>query len=117
MILKRVFRFEAAHQLPDYPGKCRRFHGHSYRMTVFLKLPVDPESGLAMDFAEIQRIVDQNVISKLDHQNLNEIIDNPTSERLIMWIWDQLEGKLNGIYELELSETESSSVIYRKHDP
>ncbi len=113
MILKRRFKFEAAHQLPEYKGKCQRFHGHSYRLVVSLKLPVDPKSGLSMDFEEIQNIVEQEVISQVDHQNLNEVVDNPTSERIIQWIWDQLEGKLRGLIEIELAETENSSVVFR----
>ncbi len=113
MILKRRFKFEAAHQLPKYEGKCKRFHGHSYRLIVSLKLPVDSETGLSMDFQEIQNIVAHEVISKVDHQNLNEVVDNPTSEKLVQWIWNQLEGKLNGLYEIELAETENSSVLYR----
>ncbi len=116
MILKRIFRFEAAHQLPKYEGKCKRFHGHSYKLIVSLDLPVDSETGLSMDFQEIQRIVEHAVISKVDHQNLNEIVENPTSERLTLWIWNQLEGKLEGLYEIELAETEHSSVIYRKEN-
>lgn len=114
MILKRVFKFEAAHQLPKYEGKCQKFHGHSYHLIVSLKLPVDAETGLSMDFQEIQKIVNQAVITKVDHQNLNEVLDNPTSERLVQWIWEQLETELKGLYELELAETENSSVVYRK---
>lgn len=114
MILKRLFKFEAAHQLPKYKGKCQKFHGHSYRLIVSLKLPVDSETGLSMDFQEIQKVVEQAVITRMDHQNLNEVIDNPTSERLVQWIWNQLERKLKGLFELELAETENSSVVYRK---
>lgn len=113
MILKRRFKFEAAHQLPKYKGKCQRFHGHSYQLMVSLELPVDPESGLSMDFQEIQNIVEQEVISRVDHQNLNDVVDNPTSERLVQWIWDRLERKLRGLNEIELAETENSSVVYR----
>jgi len=113
MILKRTFRFEAAHQLPDYPGKCRKLHGHGYRLIVSVTLPVDPQTGLSMDFAEIENIVKESVITKIDHQNLNDIIENPTSERMVIWIWKQLEGKLKGLCELELAETEHSSVVHR----
>lgn len=114
MILKRKFKFEAAHRLPKYKGKCKKIHGHSYRLIVSLKLPVDSETGLSMDFQEIQKIVEVAVIARVDHQNLNEIVSNPTSEQLIAWIWEQLEGKLSGLYEIELSETENSSVVYSK---
>ncbi len=116
MILKRTFRFEAAHSLPNYDGKCRTLHGHGYRLIVFVRLPVDPASGFSMDFMEIKRIIDENVITKIDHKHLNDIIENPTSERLVAWIWDQLEGKLQGLHEIELAETENSSVIYRREE-
>jgi len=116
MILKRTFRFDAAHRLPGYPGKCRRLHGHGYRLIISLTLPVNPETGLSMDFTEIKKIVERNVISKIDHQNLNDVIENPTSERVVTWVWKQLEKKLKGLHEIELAETEHSSVIYRKKE-
>ena len=51
MIVRRSFDFEAAHQLPHHPGKCRELHGHSYRLVVSVNRPVDGHSGMAIDFS------------------------------------------------------------------
>ena len=50
----KIFGFEAAHYLPNVPAghKCRRMHGHSFRVEVYVAGPVDPATGWVMDFAE-----------------------------------------------------------------
>ena len=109
----RQFGFEAAHRLPDYPGPCRDLHGHSYRLNVSVEGPIDPDSGLVIDFSELKRVVVQEVIDHFDHANLNDHLPNPTAENLAVWIWDKLAPTLPGLVEIELHETEKCSVIYR----
>jgi 6-pyruvoyltetrahydropterin/6-carboxytetrahydropterin synthase len=111
--VRRRFGFEAAHRLPRHPGKCRELHGHSFSLVVTVERPVDASSGLALDFGELKRIVEAEVIERLDHRFLNELIDNPTAERIAVWIWDRLAPALPGLEEIELYETRRSSVIYR----
>ena len=53
MIVRRRFDFEAAHRLPRHPGKCRELHGHSYRLVVAVERPVDPDSGMVIDFGDL----------------------------------------------------------------
>lgn len=113
MRVRRTFEFEAAHALPRHPGKCRRPHGHSYRLIVTVVRTLDPESGLAVDFADLKAVVRSEVVDRLDHENLNDIIENPTAEEIARWIWRRLEGPLLGLEEIELFETRSCSVIYR----
>ena len=52
MIVRRRFEFEAAHRLPNHPGKCRELHGHSYGLFVKVDRPVDDTSGMAIDFSD-----------------------------------------------------------------
>lgn len=113
MIVRRRFEFEAAHELPHHPGKCRNLHGHSYRLLVSVDRPVDPASGLAIDFGELKRIVNETVVAALDHRYVNEIIDNPTAENMAVWIWQRLSDVLADLVEVELFETRSCSVVYR----
>ena len=114
--LTRDYRFEAAHSLPHVPPehKCRRIHGHSYRIEVVIEGDVDPELGWVMDFAEIDRWVTP-VIKQLDHRYLNDLsgLANPTSEVLAGWIWQHLAPKLPLMVELSVSETPSSRCTYR----
>ena len=113
MIVRRSFDFEAAHKLPHHPGKCRELHGHSYRLVVSVDRPVDPDSGLAIDFADLKQIVRTQVVDVLDHKYVNDLIDNPTAEVMAVWIWQRLENELTGMVEIELHETRNWSVVYR----
>lgn len=113
MRVKRSFTFEAAHRLPHHPGKCRELHGHSYRLVVTVDRPVDPMSGLAIDFSELKEIVRREVVDRLDHRYVNDLIDNPTAEVMAAWIWRRLVEALAGLDEVELWETESCAVVYR----
>ena len=63
MLLCRDFKFDAAHNLIHYHGKCERLHGHTYRLRVTLEGTPDSE-GMICDFAELKRIVNDLVISK-----------------------------------------------------
>src|SRR5882724_7285123 len=100
MEIFREFTFEAAHRLPHVPHghKCARLHGHSYRVTVHVEGPVEPDTGWVMDFGDLKTAFEP-VRKQLDHYYLNEIegLDNPTSEILAAWIWDRLTAGLPGL--------------------
>ncbi len=109
MRVTRTFGFEAAHHLPGYDGKCARVHGHSYMLHVTVDAPVG-DDGLAMDFVDIKRIVEERVIDRLDHRDLNEIIEQPSAENIAIWSWNEL-GELP-LTEIRVQETPSCWVTY-----
>jgi len=115
MEIFKQFKFEAAHWLPGVPEghKCRRMHGHSYRVKVVVRGMPDAVTGMVLDFAELTRVCGP-VIDGLDHRVLNEIegLENPTAERLAVWIWDQVEGVVPGLTRVEVLETANSGVVY-----
>lgn len=111
--MRRRFDFEAAHELPNHPGKCRQLHGHSYRLVVSVDRPVEPNSGMAIDFSDLKQVVRAEVVDRLDHRYLNDLIENPTAEVLARWIWERLSVPLDGLCEIELHETRNCSVVYR----
>lgn len=113
MRVKRVFDFEAAHVLPGHPGKCRRLHGHSYRLAVTVDRPVDPVTGLAIDFSELKAIVHREAVDALDHRYVNDVIETPSAENIAVWIWGRLHPALSGLVEIELWETRRCAVVYR----
>jgi 6-pyruvoyltetrahydropterin/6-carboxytetrahydropterin synthase len=118
--IRKQFAFEAAHVLPHHAGKCSRLHGHSYRLEVTIAGALQsagPASGMVMDFDDLSRIVRTNVIEPLDHRLLNDVLDNPTSERIVLWIWQQLAHELPAIAELALWETATSGALLRRGDP
>ncbi len=114
--LAKEFAFEAAHRLPRAPKghKCRRLHGHSYRVTVVVAGPVDPEKGWLMDYGEISSACGK-VVKALDHRTLNKIagLENPTAEVLSRWLWEQLRGPLAGLSAVTVHETCTAGCTYR----
>jgi 6-pyruvoyltetrahydropterin/6-carboxytetrahydropterin synthase len=94
-------------------------HGHSYRLEVAVRGPLrsrGPARGMIEDFDRIERIVKDRVLDLLDHQNLNEFIENPTVENIVLWIWKRLAGKLLNLDELVLWETASACAVLRRPD-
>jgi 6-pyruvoyltetrahydropterin/6-carboxytetrahydropterin synthase len=113
MIVRRSYSFEASHQLPQHPGKCANLHGHSYRFVVEVSGDLDPVQGLVIDFWDLDKIVHEAVLDRVDHQHLNEVIENPTAEWIAIWIWRQLRPALEGLESVELFEVEGASALYR----
>jgi len=91
----KIFRFDAAHWLPNYEGKCVNLHGHSWTLEVELEGPVDSWTGMVTDFASLKDTVVNLVISKIDHTCLNDFIHNPTCENLLDWILIELDPIFN----------------------
>jgi 6-pyruvoyltetrahydropterin/6-carboxytetrahydropterin synthase len=113
--LERTFRFEAAHLLPHVPEghKCRRLHGHSFRVDVAVRGPVDPATGWLIDYADLGEAF-RPIRERLDHHYLNEIdgLANPTSEVLAAWIWERLAPRLPELWRLTVHETCNSRCVY-----
>jgi 6-pyruvoyltetrahydropterin/6-carboxytetrahydropterin synthase len=116
MEIWKEFGFEAAHLLPNVPDghKCKRLHGHSYRVRIVVEGEVDPKLGWVIDFADIATAFEP-IRKQLDHYYLNEIegLENPTSEELARWIWKRIEGALPMLSRVEVSETCTSACVYR----
>jgi 6-pyruvoyltetrahydropterin/6-carboxytetrahydropterin synthase len=136
-IITREFRFEAAHHLPGHRGKCRRPHGHSYRLQVSLRGPINDapgqsDDGMVIDFEDLKHMVDATILERLgpmvprgssarpiesggmDHNDLNDLTGiRTTAENLVHWIWDSLVA--GGVadhllYRIRLWETDHGFV-------
>lgn len=68
------------------------------------------------DFDRIERIVGEQVVDALDHQNLNDFMENPTAEQIVLWIWQRLERSLPRLDELVLWETQTSCAVLHRSD-
>ncbi len=90
MFVTKEFTFDSAHFLTNYYGKCERVHGHTFRLQVTVEGKVQ-SNGLVIDFVVLKRIVKKHVLDKLDHHLLNDVVENPSAERVIVWIWDRLK--------------------------
>ncbi len=116
MDIYKEFIFEAAHLLPNVPAghKCGRLHGHSFRVQIHVSGDVDPHSGWIMDFGDIKAAF-KPIYERLDHYYLNDIpgLENPTSEVLVRWIWNELKPVLPSLSRILIQETCTSGCIYQ----
>jgi 6-pyruvoyltetrahydropterin/6-carboxytetrahydropterin synthase len=116
MELRKSFQFEAAHLLPHLPAthKCRRLHGHSFKVEIVVAGECDAKLGWLMDYAEIKSVFSP-IWEKLDHQYLNEIpgLENPSSDIIAAWIWRQLKPQLPLLVEVMVAETCTAQAVYR----
>ncbi len=97
------------------------WHGHNYEVDVTVEGEVDPETGYVLDLKELKAILEDRVVSDLDHRNLNLDVPwmaglNPTTENLVVAIWDRVVDGLPDDLELAkivLWETPRNYVEYR----
>ena len=91
-----TFSFESAHKLTKVPPdhKCRRLHGHSYRGEVTISGETD-ERHFVMDYAELRDHIIGPLVEKVDHQNINEVLNlETTSENLCGWFAQRIHHSL-----------------------
>jgi 6-pyruvoyltetrahydropterin/6-carboxytetrahydropterin synthase len=84
--------FAAAHFLKDYHGKCENLHGHNYKVYVHVSGTQLDEGGMLLDFSILKKAL-KKVLASIDHTNLNDISffkDNPSAERIAVYIYDSL---------------------------
>ena len=112
----RNFRFHSARHLPNLEDShiCKRIHGHTFNLTVHIRGNIDPNTGFIIDFFDIDEIVNSKIISIIDHKLLNEIkgLENPTSEHLTKWIWNNLKHTMNGLSKIVLSEDHGTGIEF-----
>ena len=134
--ITKQFSFEMAHALRNYDGLCRNIHGHSYKMDITLAgqpLQDDssPKNGMVMDFGDLKKLVNEEIISLLDHalvlnaktdaqlvdvlkQNYEKIVTvdfQPTTENLLEFIAAKIQSRLPNDVKLScvrLRETDTS---------
>ena len=129
-ILSRRETFSASHRLHSAElsdeenrtlfGKCNRpnGHGHNYVLNVLVKGDINTKTGLVMNLSDLQAIILQHVVDKVDHRHLNLDVPefktlNPTTENFSVVIWNWLKPHLGELlYEIRLHETENNIAIY-----
>jgi 6-pyruvoyltetrahydropterin/6-carboxytetrahydropterin synthase len=95
MKVAREFTFDSAHFILDDKGSpCEEPHGHTYRLRIVVEGPVRPD-GMVVDFTEIKRVVNEQVMPYVDHKDLNKLLKNPTAENIARWIYEALSDKFN----------------------
>jgi len=131
--LIRREHFSAAHRLflPEYTdeenfevfGKCSNpnWHGHNYILFVTVKGEPDAKTGLVVHLRHVSKLIDEKILNKVDHKNLNLEVDFlagkvPTSENVAIGIWNELYAdirKLGGILHcVRLEQSENNIIEY-----
>ena len=113
-IAKR-FTFDAAHHIDTMPDnhKCRRMHGHTYEVEVELRGPAQAD-GMVMSYEDLADVWSR-LHDKLDHRVLNEVpgLEVPTTEALVLWLFDHLVALLGGALLQAVTVRESSTTWAR----
>jgi len=104
--IQKRLEISASHKLIlDYESKCQNIHGHNWNIIVYCKSEILNQNGMVVDFTEIKK----KIHSKLDHQNLNDILSfNPTAENIAKWITKQIKT----CYKCSVQESEGNTAIY-----
>ena len=127
----RKAHFNAAHRLfnplwddkqnKEIFGVCSNpnYHGHNYDLIVKVSGEIDPETGYVIDMNILKEIIEEVVVKRYDHKNLNlDIVDfkdvNPTAENIAVAIWNLLRAKIDSKLGINvvLYETERNFVEY-----
>lgn len=105
-------------------GKCANpnWHGHNYNLLVTIKGEVTQETGYLMDLKDLKVIINDYVIEKLDHKNINLDVDfmkgkMASTELLTIEIFNQLKNPVEQhqgvlLHSVKLYETENNSAEY-----
>lgn len=129
--VSRKAHFNAAHRLynPNWSnekndavfGLCNNanYHGHNYNLVVSVTGEIDPETGYVIDMKILKEIINQKVVEKMDHKNLNLDVPEfknliPTAENIVIVCYNLIKKVLPENLELhiQLFETERNSVSY-----
>jgi hypothetical protein len=98
----------ASHSLKlSYQSKCENLHGHNWIITIYCRSKELNEDGMVVDFTHIK----EKVMSRLDHQNLNEVLPfNTTAENIAHWVCEQVPY----CYRVEVQESEGNIAVYEE---
>ena len=125
MILHKTFEFDAGHRLVHHPGQCHNYHGHRYKVEVWVKGAPDSRSGMVEDFSTIKAVIadryDHNFIFNREDPALDVVSKNqkkapvlldgePTVENIVQDMVRLLQGTFQHgkVRRLRVWETASS---------
>ena len=119
-IVSKTVEFDSAHFLSDYNGKCNNLHGGRYKLTVYIKGPINPDTGMVVDFTYLNEILKQEIISQFDHHCLNYVTPQlawrSTTELICLYIWEKLIKIFPSLHKIELYETPNSKCTFKGED-
>lgn len=108
-ILRVKDKFQAAHFLKDYKGKCEKVHGHTFHVEVQVEAHQLDKTGISIDFTKIKKKLSRILP---DHSLLNDVYDfNPSAENLSRHFFQELK-KYFPVKGVTVWESEDASATY-----
>lgn len=104
------------HRLPGYSGKCYFDHGHRGIVTLQVKRRINPSTGFAVDFNDLKKVINEEIDKVLDHEYLNNYMQNPTTEFSVVWLWNKLSSVLKGLESISWAEGSKTKITLTKQD-
>ena len=115
----KIFKFDAAHFLPEHKGKCADIPGHTYRLEVTVArtdgdvVASGSSAGMGLYFGDLKEIVQREIIEKVDHKMLNDVLPfRKTAENMVVYFYEVLEQQLAllgvEVLKLKVWETQTS---------
>lgn len=133
MTITKEFKFDSAHMLSSYAGKCANLHGHTYTGAVIITGDIDSSTGMLVDYNDIKKCIDKfdhaiifspsHIRSKIEeelfqwackyHMRMIELNSKCTAEHIAQWIADDIYSHYSNVSKVvvELHETTGSGAI------
>lgn len=108
--IKKTMEISGSHYLRlSHQSKCENLHGHNWIITVYCKAAELNDDGMVVDFTEVKQLVH----GKLDHQDLNQVLDfNPTAENIAHWIVETVPN----CYKADVQESTGNIATYERDE-
>ncbi len=105
IVIKRL-EISASHKLKlNYKSKCENLHGHNWIIHIYLKYDKLDKNSMIYDFTDIKK----SIMNKLDHKNLNNVIEQPTAENIAKFICEEIGQQC---FKVRVQESEGNIAIY-----
>jgi 6-pyruvoyltetrahydropterin/6-carboxytetrahydropterin synthase len=113
--LKLEFYIESARYLSQLPKShpCSQTHGHSFKITLSFRGPIDPKIGWLEDYHSLETKI-KPVLKQIDHKLLNEVkgLENPTTELLCIWLYKKIKKNISYLHQVSIKETHNTECLY-----
>ncbi len=128
--ITKIYKFCAAHQYghEDWSesrnfevfGEDAKVHGHNYQLEISVTGPINPDTGFIVDLGVLNKVVNKEVISIIDHSMINKDIPwfegkQPSTENLVIFIWEQLETNIPAPVILKKVKLQETPTIYSEY--
>ena len=115
VLIKNYYEFTCDNRIYFSQTAHKDLANQHYKFDIEILSEID-DTGLALDFNEVDKIYNQKIATYLDGQLVNETLPsmNTTAENIAFWIWEQFEQHLpeqNTLQKLEFFENATQGLV------